>query len=307
MSLRQPNLQNIYSVTSTAVSTENKPFTIPMQDVSSLVVKVYSAGMDASATCDIKIQTTDDGGTTWYDCGAFAQLTTSAITAANALWMVVPIDGTAAVSNGYTGAANAASASTVTGLPILGKYNRILFTYGTATTNSGITVNVYATTQSLNQLRDTLYTVASFTETGVADKTNTFVIPADATSLTFKLYTAGTVLNAGSMDSAIQTTDDGGTTWYSCGRFAQITTNAITSAAALWMTIPIHGTSAVSNGYTGACPDSAYGSPGTASRVTGLPIMDKLVRIKLDYATAASNGGIYIKCYSNTQRAPQSS
>jgi hypothetical protein len=139
--------------------------------------------------------------------------------------------------------------------------------------------------------------IASYTETGVADVRRTFTCPMDVEHLTFKLWTESTVLNAGSVDVYVQTSDDGGTTWYDCGHFAQITTAEVTKANALWMSIPISGTSVchASYGYTGAATALAT----TASRTTGLPVLGQLVGIYLDYATAATNGGVHIDVFAS--------
>lgn len=129
------------------------------QDIDNLVCKM-SVGTftGTSPTADIYIQTTDDGGTTWYDMGHFAQVTT-AITNANALWMTIPVNGTSAVSssttsNGYTGAAADASisASKVSGIPVLNNLVRVKVVYGgTVGVNVGITINIYESSQASHQ------------------------------------------------------------------------------------------------------------------------------------------------------------
>lgn len=153
MSLRIP-LRNAKQIVDTSLTgTVNNIVTLD-QDVDSVVVKLFAGTFSGtSPTADVYVQTSDDGGTTWYDCAHFAQITT-AITAANALWATIPVQGTAAVTNGYTGAAAAASisASRVSGLPVLSQIIRVSIVYGgTVGTNAGITVNVYESNQASNQ------------------------------------------------------------------------------------------------------------------------------------------------------------
>ena len=140
----------VYGVTETTVSvgalTVNKDFDIPL-DVANLTFKQYGTAMGGS-TCDIYVQTTDDGGTTWYDCGHFAQFATSTITSANALFMTIPVNGTGVATggSGYIGASAATTitASRISGLPILASRVRLSFVYaGANTTNTGIVVQVY--------------------------------------------------------------------------------------------------------------------------------------------------------------------
>jgi len=158
MSIRLP-LRTVKNIVDTALtSTVNYNFVLD-QDITNLVVKM-SVGTftGTSPTADVYIQTTDDGGTTWYDMAHFAQVTT-AITNANALWVTIPVDGTSAVSssttsNGYTGAAAAASisASKVSGLPVLSTLCRVSIVYGgTVGVNAGITINVLEGSQASHQ------------------------------------------------------------------------------------------------------------------------------------------------------------
>lgn len=145
---------NIYSVTSTDLVTAGYTFMAPT-DITSLTFKMQTIGGAAltgtSPTLNVYIQTTDDGGATWYDCAAFTQLTTNSLTNAAALWAVVPVDGTAAKTNGYTGVATAASitAANLSGLPILSQLVKISFVYGgTVATNAGVKIDVKATQAS---------------------------------------------------------------------------------------------------------------------------------------------------------------
>lgn len=109
-------------------------FTIP-QDTDSIVVKVTAsvAGGGASAT----LQTSDDGGTTWYDVGRTSIVSNTAGNQ-NATWTMgtVSASGIATAINAFpaasilsVGIANTAAstlgANQISGLPILGPLGRV--------------------------------------------------------------------------------------------------------------------------------------------------------------------------------------
>lgn len=107
-------------------------FTIP-QDTDNIVVKLTAsiAGAGVSAV----LQTTDDGGTTWYDVGRTSIVSNANNT--NAQWLSVPVTGAGVgtpilqtTSSVYTASIGNAAASTVgvqamTGMPILSPQGRI--------------------------------------------------------------------------------------------------------------------------------------------------------------------------------------
>lgn len=150
MSIRVPAQVVLNAVDTATTGTATYPFLL-QQDVQGIMVKVTAAAFTGtSPTCDIYIQTSDDGGTTWYDCANVGQVT-AAIVNQNARFQYIPVNG-----NSMRGLANlvgSVAASTTaagmtTGLPIMGQYNRIFLKYGgTQLANSGITVKVTATTQ----------------------------------------------------------------------------------------------------------------------------------------------------------------
>jgi len=100
--------------------------------VGKLVVTALSG---SSPTLDLFLQTSDDGGTTWYDVVRFAQAN-GAITKQNALFAKF---GDLKGSSAYVGQPESQhiSAGTVSGLPLLGKSLQCVYTYaiggGTAT------------------------------------------------------------------------------------------------------------------------------------------------------------------------------
>lgn len=128
-----------------------KTFSIP-QDTDNIVLKLTASITGGGVGA--YLQTTDDGGTTWYDVGQTSIV--SDATSANAQWLSVPVVG-AGVATGVnkansiiSAAIGRAAASTVgvqqmTGLPILSQLGRVVLTYsaaGTANTTARVQVKV---------------------------------------------------------------------------------------------------------------------------------------------------------------------
>ena len=104
--------------------------TLP-QDTDGIVVKftasVVSGGYSAV------FQTTDDGGTTWYDCGRTSVITNA--NTQNAEWLNVPVSGngigtatvqtTASVYTASIGKATSVAGNRITGLPVLSQQARV--------------------------------------------------------------------------------------------------------------------------------------------------------------------------------------
>jgi hypothetical protein len=124
-----------------------KTFYVP-QDTDNIVVKFQVSIMAGGASATL--QTTDDGGTTWYDVAR-----TSVVSNANATtaeWISAPVVGigfrptygVASVGTGTavsilstvgTAAASTLSSKEFSGLPILSTYGRIFLRYGSAVTS----------------------------------------------------------------------------------------------------------------------------------------------------------------------------
>lgn len=140
-----------------------KTFNIP-QDTDNIVMKVQASLVGTSAS--FTLQTTDDGGTTWYDVVRSKLVTVANNTVAD--WCSVPVVGfgqrtfvngassttsgqTAASIGGTTGSAAASTlgAGQYSGLPIMDTFARvgIIFT-GNVTTNDKLQVDIYANNQS---------------------------------------------------------------------------------------------------------------------------------------------------------------
>ena len=136
------------------------PFKIP-QDTDNVIVKFTASvgGGGVSAT----FQTSDDGGTTYYDV-ARTSIVSRANNAVTAEWLSIPVissglnpraitltSGTSSLVGGTVGQAGASTLGSrqVSGLPILGQQNRVFLIYTAAVdTNTLARVQVKVNSQS---------------------------------------------------------------------------------------------------------------------------------------------------------------
>lgn len=140
-----------------ATSIVSKTFNIP-QDCDGVVMKVQVASIVGTAgVVDIYLQTTDDGGTTWYDCANIRPTYTVVASTINivkqtAMFAAVPVDTIGSRANGSVITAAAAStigANQYSGLPLLDTFGRVSIVYtGTIATNNGLQVQVKANSQA---------------------------------------------------------------------------------------------------------------------------------------------------------------
>ncbi len=125
-----------------------------------------------------------------------------------------------------------------------------------------------------------------------------FTIPQDADNVVVKLQAS---VLAGGVSATLQTTDDGGTTWYDVAR-TSIVSNA-NATTAEWLSAPVIGAGgrtntngsvvatgsviAVGQGYgtTGSAAASTLGS----KEISGLPILSQRGRIFLRYTNAVTS------------------
>lgn len=160
MSVRLP-LTTVLDVTNTDLGTGSVaggyayPFKIP-QDTDNIVVKFNPSVLIGNASA--YLQTSDDGGTTYYDVARTSILTLA--NNQNSHWLSVstfsPGQRTGVIQQAsvITAGIGAAAASTlgsqqVSGLPILGLQNRIFLTIGGGVTqNDGIRIKVLVNNQS---------------------------------------------------------------------------------------------------------------------------------------------------------------
>jgi len=152
MGIRLP-LKNVLSISDTATTgTANYTFNLP-QDCQSIVVRLKTGATftGTSPTLNCYIQTTEDGGTTWRDCGNLGQIT-AAVNNDSARFAVVSVAG--AVGNRglatFIGSVNASAtiSNSMTGLPLLSTFGRISLQYGgTQLTNTAVIVDVFTNSQ----------------------------------------------------------------------------------------------------------------------------------------------------------------
>src|SRR3990167_96928 len=148
MGIRFPlkNIQVINDSATSSVATGTiATFTVP-QDTDNITVKLVASIIGGGVSAFL--QTTDDGGTTWYDVGR------TSVVSASTQWLSAPVI-SAGIRTGVnqsnsiiSAGIGAATASTVgiqqmSGLPILSSLNRIVLSYSAAgTSNTTATVNV---------------------------------------------------------------------------------------------------------------------------------------------------------------------
>lgn len=160
MSVRLP-LTTVLDVINTDLGTTSVaggyayPFKIP-QDCDNIVVKFMPSVLVGNASA--YLQTSDDGGTTYYDVARTSVLTLAGVQ--NAQWIsagVISMGQRTAViqaASVITAGIGSASASTlgsqqVSGLPIMGLQNRIFMTIGSGVTqNDGCRIQVKVNSQS---------------------------------------------------------------------------------------------------------------------------------------------------------------
>uniref|UniRef100_A0A6M3Y4H8 Uncharacterized protein n=1 Tax=viral metagenome TaxID=1070528 RepID=A0A6M3Y4H8_9ZZZZ len=150
-------------------------------------------------------------------------------------------------------------------------------------------------------LRNPLTRVATFSDdndTGTGSVTgailHTFQLPQDTDNVVVKF--TGSVV-AGGLSAILQTTDDGGTTYYDCAR-TSIITNA-TNAKAEWLSVPVigAGVKTAATYATGSIVSMGIGNAESLQlpqrAVSGLPILDRQARVAIiitgDVTSAASN------------------
>ena len=130
---------------------------------------------------------------------------------------------------------------------------------------------------------------------------HTFDLPQDVDGVVVK-FTASIL--AGGASATLQTTDDGGSTWYDVGR-TSVVSNANNAVTAEWLSVPVAGF-----GYRGGNVISSLVAPGSTIGVTssvmntignaaasslgshsysGMPILSQRGRIFLRYSAAITS------------------
>lgn len=132
-----------------------------------------------------------------------------------------------------------------------------------------------------------------------------FTIPQDTDNIVLKL-TASTV--GGAVSAQLQTTDDGGTTWFGLGR-TSVVSNA-NGDNAEWLSIAVAGTQASSSSIVAVGSVVATGAIGSAqpstlaSRdVSGLPVLSQQGRVIIQITGSLSSSSILTQIKVNSQSA----
>lgn len=132
-----------------------------------------------------------------------------------------------------------------------------------------------------------------------------FMIPQDTDNIVLKL-TASTV--GGAVSAQLQTTDDGGTTWFGLAR-TSIVSNA-NGDNAQWLSVPVTGFgmgspsvvavgSVISTGAIGTAQPSAL----SAGEVSGLPVLSQQGRVIIQITGSLSSSSILTQIKVNSQSA----
>lgn len=148
-------------------------------------------------------------------------------------------------------------------------------------------------------IKKVLEVVTPLTATGPASTAggiaHAFTIPQDTDNVVVKLRAS---ILGGGVSATLQTTDDGGTTWYDVAR-SSIVSNAI-GATAEWLSAPVigagmrvtHGVASVGTG-TAVSVLSTIGTAAASSlgqkEFSGLPLMSTSNRIFLRYTAAVTS------------------
>ncbi|MDE2233384.1 MAG: hypothetical protein KGJ90_04720 [Patescibacteria group bacterium] len=136
----------IATITDSTGTTGSASFVIENSDANVFVGKLTSTGLNGtSPTLDVYIQTTDDGGTTWYDMVHFTQLT-GAIANQNAYFAKF---GDLKGSSAYVGQPESKhiSAASVSSLPLLGRLVNVQYVYGGTVSTAAFTLQIYQADQ----------------------------------------------------------------------------------------------------------------------------------------------------------------
>lgn len=162
MGIRFPlkNIQVINDSATSSVATGTiKTFTIP-QDTDNVLLKLRASITGGGVRAFL--QTTDDGGTTWFDVGSTSIV--SDATAATAQWLSAPVispgmgkGATSVVGNTQnfptigTAAASTVGVGLMTGMPLLGTLNRVVLSYSAAgTANTTVVADVKINSEAQN-------------------------------------------------------------------------------------------------------------------------------------------------------------
>mgnify|MGYP007031187997 FL=1 len=129
---------------------------------------------------------------------------------------------------------------------------------------------------------------------------NTFTLPQDTDNIVVKLEAS---VMGGGVSAVLQTSDNGGSTWFDVAR-TSIVSNTAGSVLAQWLSTPVIGTGVATTTQIGSIvatgstisAGSIYGAIGSAGAstlgqltVSGLPILGTFNRVFLRYTAAVTS------------------
>lgn len=141
-------------------------------------------------------------------------------------------------------------------------------------------------------IRLPLTTVLDYSDAGTSSiatgTINTFQIPQDTDNVVLKLTAS---ITGGGVSAFMQTTDDGGTTWYDVGRTSVV--SDATNANAQWLSVPVIGAGIATgvnkaNSILSVAIGNAAASTVGIQQMTGLPILGQVGRVVLSYSAAGT-------------------
>lgn len=141
MSVRNSALKYVLSETGKTATGTGATTVLPITDFNGLVAKLTVANVSGtSPTLDLYLQTSDDGGTTWYDVWRATQITANTT---NPHWAAVGSqDSSRAIA---TVGSKTISANSV-GVPLLSNVVRVAYTIGGTTPSFDYTLTLIAPT-----------------------------------------------------------------------------------------------------------------------------------------------------------------
>lgn len=130
-----------------------------------------------------------------------------------------------------------------------------------------------------------------------------FQIPVDCDNVVVK-FTA--TMAGGGASAMLQTTDDGGTTWFGVGRTSIV--SAATGDNVEWLSVPVAGfgmptSSIVATGsvISGAAIGSAKPSVLSSKAMTGLPLLSSTARIAIQLQAGITSSSMLTQVKVNSQ------
>lgn len=142
MALRKPIQQVVIDsqVATTAATGSGGTFVLRDYDYNNLVLKLLATAFSATATLDVWVQTSDDGGLTWYDMLRFPRISASSV---NPYWASTSLGSLAMI--GTVGASTLSSTAGGTGVPLLSNVLRTFWNLGGTTPSASFSVVVEET------------------------------------------------------------------------------------------------------------------------------------------------------------------